>query len=189
MPIHIWVPVLVYIFYHPLSHTFCSFCTSFWVRFYILDDKMFCTFSYIRRSKKSYRIYIYKMQLFWYIFARPLVYWKDIYSYLIWGGFARCIITWLAILIGIFSFALLWYKNLYDILWRVYIAINIIHRIPDIKSIHNVSYLNRFTFSDWYILTYFFVDHSTFLLFWTVNDHFLEALHLGNRPTSNGRNS
>ena len=110
LPIHIWVPVLVYIFYHPLSHTFCSFCTSFWVRFYILDDKMFCTFSYIRRSKRSYRIDIYKLQLFLYIyqFARPLVYLKDIYSYLIWGGFARCIITWLAILIGVFSFALLW---------------------------------------------------------------------------------
>ena len=59
LPIHIWVPVLVYIFYHPLSHTFCSFCTSFWVRFYILDDKMFCTFSYIRRSKRSCRIYIW----------------------------------------------------------------------------------------------------------------------------------
>ena len=109
LPIHIWVPVLVYIFYRPLNHTFCSFCTSFWVRFYILDDKMFCTFSYIRRSKRSYRIDIYKLQLFLYIyFARPLVYLKDIYSYLIWGGFARCIITWLAILIGVFSFALLW---------------------------------------------------------------------------------
>ena len=66
---------------------------------------------------------------------------------------------------------------------------NIIHSIPDIKSIYKVCYLNCFTFSDWYILTYFFVDHSTFLLFGTVNDHFLEALHLGNRPTSNGTNS
>ena len=108
LPIHIWVPVLVYIFYHLLSHTFCSFCTSFWVRFYISDDKMFCTFSYIRRSKRSYRIDIYKFNYSLYNFARPLVYLKDSYSYLIWGGFARCIITWLAILISVFRFALLW---------------------------------------------------------------------------------
>ena len=187
LPIHIWVPVLVYIFYRPLNHTFCSFCTSSWVRFYILDDKMFCTFSYIRRSKRIYRADIIKCNCFIYIW--PLVNLNHSYSYLIWSGFARCIITWLAILIGIFSFALLWYKNLYDILWRVYIAMNIIHSIPDIKSIYKVCYLNCFTFSDWYILTYFFVDYSTFLLFGTVNDHFLEALHLGNRPTSNGRNN
>ena len=119
LPIHIWVPVLVYIFYHPLSHTFCSFCTSFWVRFYILDDKMFCTFSYIRRSKRSYRIDIYKMELFFIYYYATSIF--EGYLFLPHMGWIRTLYHNLACNpYWCIQFCTPVIKYLYDIICRVY---------------------------------------------------------------------